>query len=324
MKWIKVTLETTTEAADVVSCLLIDLSVSGVEIEDKIPLTEEEKKQMFIDILPDLPEDDGVCFLHFYLEEGTDIDMLKRNIADGMTELAVFTNVGSGRISISETEDKDWQDNWKQYFKPFRADKHVLIKPSWEVLTEQQEDDLVIELDPGTAFGTGTHETTKLCIQSLGKYCKAGMKVLDVGCGSGILSILAKRLDASVITGVDVDANAIRISKENAEMNQINSESEDGILFLVGDMIEDFRFRAKLRETKYDLVVANILADIIVPLSAVVSEVMNPSGFFISSGILKTKQQAVEEALHSHGFQVMEVTSMGDWVSIAASFVKER
>lgn len=324
MKWIKVTLETTTEAADLVSDFLMDLSASGVEIEDKVPLTESEKQQMFIDILPELPEDDGICSLHFYMEEGTDFSELEKQIARGLKELELFTKVGSGKLSISETEDKDWQNNWKQFFKPFRAEEHVVIKPSWENLDFEQKGDLVIELDPGTAFGTGSHETTKLCIQNLVKYCKPKMNVLDVGCGSGILSILAKKLEAALVTGVDIDKNAVRVSEENAERNHITPNDADGIFLLSGNVIEDAAFREKLKHTLYDLVVANILADIIIPLSSVIAQLMVPGGYFISSGILHTKEQAVTKALLSHGFEIAEVTKMGDWVSITALAPKER
>lgn len=332
MKWIKMEMKTTTEAVDLVSVMLADLGVEGIEISDFVPLSEEDKQKMFIDILPELPEDDGSAVVSFYLDTDTDIEALKANIAVELAELRQFIDVGSGELSVSETEDKDWINNWKEFFKPFRVDDSIVIKPTWETLTEKKDGDLVVEIDPGTAFGTGAHETTKLCIWNLKKYIKKGDTVFDVGCGSGILSIISMLLGAGYAAAVDIDPIAVGVTAENAEVNKLTATvcEKDGeglpvftgksglIEVSDGNVIGDAALRAAVGLGKYDIVVANILADVIIPLSGVVREFMKPGALFISSGIINMKQEAVEAALRENGFEIVEVVTQGDWVSIVA------
>ena len=332
MKWIKMELKTTTEAVDMISVILGDLGVEGIEISDYVPLSEEDKQKMFIDILPELPEDDGSAVVSFYLDTDTDIEELKANIAVELSELRQFMNVGSGELSVSETEDKDWINNWKEFFKPFRVDDSIVIKPTWETLTEKKDGDLVVEIDPGTAFGTGAHETTKLCIWNLKKYLKKGDTVFDVGCGSGILSIISMLLGADYAAAVDIDPIAVGVTAENAEVNKLTAEicekneaglpvftGKSGLIEVVdGNVIGDRALRAAVGLQKYDIVVANILADVIIPLSAVAREFMKPGALFISSGIINMKQEAVEAALKENGFEIVEIVTQGDWVSIVA------
>lgn len=332
MKWIKMEMKTTTEAVDLVSVMLSELGVEGIEIADFVPLSEEDKQKMFIDILPELPEDDGSAVVSFYLETDTDIEALRANIAEGLSELRQFVDVGSGELSVSETEDKDWINNWKEFFKPFRVDDGIVIKPTWEELTEKKEDDLVVEIDPGTAFGTGAHETTKLCIGNLKKYLKDGDKVFDVGCGSGILSIISMLLGADYTAAVDIDPIAVDVTAENAAVNKLSAEickkDEKGLSIFTkqanmievtdGNVIGDAALRAAVGLHEYDIVVANILADVIIPLSAVAREFMKPGALFISSGIINMKQEAVEAALKENDFEIVEIVTLGDWVSIVA------
>lgn len=332
MKWIKMELKTTTEAVDFVSAMLEELGVEGIEITDYVPLSEEDKRKMFIDILPELPPDDGSARVSFYLDTGTDIEALKANIAEGLSELRQFVDTGSGELTVSETEDKDWINNWKEFFKPFRVDESIVIKPTWEELAEKRPGDLVVEIDPGTAFGTGAHETTKLCIGSLKKYVKPGTAVLDVGCGSGILSIISMLLSARYAAAVDIDPVAAGVTVENAGVNGLSARlcdrdvngvpvftgAADGIEVADGNVLEDEAFRAALGSASYDIVVANILADVIIPLSGVVKEFMKPDALFISSGIINTKREAVEAALRENGFEILEVNVQGDWVSFTA------
>jgi len=315
MKWTKLTLSTMAEAVDLVSNMLNELGIEGIEIVDNVPITERERKAMFIDILPELDTEDKTALVSFYLAEEASTQETIKKIQDGLVFLSEFTDVGSGLIEVSETEDLDWINNWKAFFKPFRVDDTIVIKPTWEKLDEVSEKDLVIEIDPGTAFGTGTHETTKLCILSLKKFMTSGAKLLDVGCGSGILSIIGAKLGASEVLGTDIDPIAVRVAYENAEVNHISTEV---FTILSGDIITDADLQQKVGMGCYDIVVANILADIIIPLSAEIGQHIIPGGIFISSGIINTKKELVKEAILKNGFKIIEMNEIGDWVSFVA------
>lgn len=325
MKWIKLTIDTTTDAVDFISAMLSELGIEGIEIDDNVPLTEDEKKQMFVDILPVMDEDDKTAKVNFYVEPSADIESLLMKVKEGLTEISGYVPVGSGNISISETEDKDWINNWKQFFKPFRIDDSIVIKPTWENLTDSKPGDLVIEIDPGIAFGTGSHETTKLCILGLKKYLKPGDYVLDAGSGSGILSIVANKLGAGYVLGVDIDPLATKSALENANVNKIKSSEwkvqeqdkapDTEVSFATGNIIEDHGIRTRIGKKKFDLVVANILADVIIPLSCVIGENLKDNGLFICSGIIDTKEEEVRTSLERNGFKILETNKMGEWVS---------
>lgn len=315
MKWTKFTLETTTQAVDLVSNMLDELGIEGIEIEDKVPITEEEKKEMFIDILPDLGEDDGKAIVSFYISDGEDKDSILSSVKEGLVELADFVEVGDMEIAVSVTEDKDWINNWKQYWKPFRVADDIIIKPTWETLEEKKENDLVIEIDPGTAFGTGSHETTKLCIQGLRKYITDETVLLDVGSGSGILSIIGLKLGAKSALGTDIDPNAIHAMYENAEVNGI---TEEEFVVKIGNIIDDQTLQEEVGMEKYDIVVANILADVIIPLSAEIGKHLKKDGLYITSGIINMKRDEVKEAIEKNGFTIVEENEMGEWVSFVA------
>lgn len=317
MKWTRFTLETTTEAVDLIGDMLNDLGIEGIEVNDKIPLSEEDKKKFFIDILPDLGEDDGMATVSFYVDDEKNTEELLDKVREGLKELSEYTNIGSGSITTDQTDDQDWINNWKAFFKPFRVDENILIKPTWEEATDLREGDLVIEIDPGISFGTGTHETTKLCITGLKQYLKPDTTVLDAGSGSGILSIIAKKLGAKEVLGVDIDPNATASAIENAMVNKLAIE-EGSLSFVTGNIIEDDGIRTKIGKGKFDLVVANILADVIIPLSEVIGENLKPDGIFIISGIIDVKEKAVREALLKNDFKILEVNRMNDWVSFIA------
>lgn len=322
MKWTKITIETTTEATDMLSYVLGEYGVEGIEVEDKIPLSEEDKQAMFIDILPELPPDDGVAYVSCYIDEnaskGIDIKDLCRYIQEQLNDMSAYMEVGTGKISIGETEDKDWMNNWKEFFHPFRLEDNIVIQPTWTEKADVNDNDIVINIDPGTAFGTGSHETTKLCISALKQYISKDKdtSVLDAGCGSGILSIIAAKLGASKIYGVDIDELAVKASIDNLKLNDI----DDGIYTIVkGNIIGDKEFADVVAGTgKYDIVVANILADVIIPLSGVVRRFMKDDGVFISSGIINTKEDEVRNALLDNGFEIVDVEHMGEWVSFVA------
>lgn len=314
MKWNKFTLKTTTEAEDLVISTLVDLGIEGVEIEDKQPLTEEDKKQMFVDILPDFPEDDGVAYLSFYLDEDADTEAILENVKKELEELRTFLEIGEGSIAASQTEDKDWINNWKEYFKQFYVDD-ILIIPSWEEVKEEDKDRLIIHIDPGTAFGTGMHETTQLCIRQIKKYVTEDTELLDVGTGSGILSIVALKLGAKHAVGTDLDPCALTAVEENKEANGIPVQA---FSMMIGNIIDDKATQDAVGYGKYDIVVANILADVLVPLTPVILNQMKPGGIYITSGIIEEKEEVVVRAVKEAGLELLEVTHQGEWVSVTA------
>ena len=314
MKWNKFTLKTRTDVEDIIISTLADIGIQGAEIEDKQPLTEEDKKQMFVDILPDMPEDDGVAYLNFYLDEDENVEEMLQKVKDELSELRNFVDIGEGTITTSQTEDKDWINNWKQYFKQFYVDD-ILIIPSWEEVKEEDKDRMIIHIDPGTAFGTGMHETTQLCIRQLKKYVTPETELLDVGTGSGILSIVALKLGAKHAVGTDLDPCAVPAVEENKEVNNIPTESFD---MMIGNIIDDKAIQDKVVYEKYDIVVANILADVLVPLTPVILNQMKKGGIYITSGIIDDKEETVVKAVKEAGLEVLEVTYQGEWVSVTA------
>lgn len=318
MKWKKYTIDTTTAAIDFISEMLDEKGVEGIEIVDNVPLTESETKGMFIDILPELPPDDGSAKVSFYLDyempEEEKAATLEQ-VREGLEEVALFVEAGPLTITEDETEDIDWVNNWKEFFHPFTVDD-ILIKPTWEEIPEEHKDKLLISIDPGTAFGTGTHETTQLCIRQIRKYLKPGMKVLDVGTGSGILGITALKLGASEVVGTDLDECAVTAAVENAEVNGISAEK---FTVLQGNIIDDKAIQDAVGYECYDLVVANILAPVIIMLQGEVARHMKPGTVFITSGIIDMKEEAVKEAFADNPeFELIEITHQGEWVSITA------
>ena len=315
MKWKKFTLTTTTEAVDLISYTLDELGIEGIEIEDNIPLTEKETKGMFIDILPELPPDEGVAKVSFYLDEDDDIPAMMAKVKEALEELKPFTDLGACTFAESETEDKDWINNWKQYFKPFTVD-HILIKPTWETVPEEHKDKLLIQIDPGTAFGTGMHETTQLCIRQLEKYVTPDSEVLDVGTGSGILGITALKLGAKHGFGTDLDENAITAVGENLEANGIAPEQ---FKVVQGNIIDDKAVQDEVKYEYYDIAVANILADVIIMLQKEIPVHIKKNGIFITSGIIDMKEEAVKAAFEANdAFEIVEITHQGEWVSVTA------
>lgn len=315
MKWTKFTLSTTTQAVDLISSLFDEIGIEGIEIEDNIPLTAAETKGMFIDILPELPPDEGVAKVSFYLEDLSNLEQILEQIEEGLDELSDFVDVGERTITMSETEDKDWINNWKQYFKPFTVDD-ILIKPTWEEIPEEHKEKLLIQIDPGTAFGTGQHETTQLCIRQLRRYLTPESEILDVGTGSGILGITALKLGAKHVLGTDLDENAITAVGENLEANQI---SKAQFKVIQGNIIDDQAVQDEVGYECYDIVVANILADVIIMLQKEIPVHLKKGGIFITSGIINTKEQAVKEALAcNEALEIVETTYQGEWVSITA------
>ena len=325
MKWTKFQIKTITEAEDIIISSLYDLGLEGAQIEDKVPLTALEKEQMFVDILPDCPEDDGIAYLSFFVEETedgslllnegkTDADAILKMVEEELENIRMFMDIGEGSVKVDETEDIDWINNWKQYFHQFYIDD-ILVIPSWEDVKAEDRDKMVLHIDPGTAFGTGMHETTQLCIRQLRKYITNETKLLDVGTGSGILAILSLMFGAKCAVGTDLDICAVEAVRENCESNGIDPAQFE---MMIGNIITDKAIQDRVGYGCYDIVVANILADVLVPLTPVIIHQLKPGGIYITSGIIDDKEQTVVEAVMKAGLKVLEVTYQGEWVSVTA------
>lgn len=325
MKWIRIRIKTTTEAEDIIISTLYDIGLEGAQIEDKIPLTALEKEQMFVDILPESPEDDGIAYLSFFVEkkedgsvevmgQPTDLETLLGSVKGELEDLRQFCDIGEGTVTVDETEDIDWINNWKQYFHQFYIDD-ILVIPSWEKMKAEDAGKTVLHIDPGTAFGTGMHETTQLCIRQLRKYITPETELLDVGTGSGILAILSLMFGAKHAVGTDLDVCAVEAVAQNCEANGIAPERFE---MLIGNIISDQEIRDKVGYGRYDIAVANILADVLVPLTPVIVDHLKEGGIYITSGIIDDKEETVVEAVKAAGLQVLEVTHQGEWVSVTA------
>ena len=325
MKWKKFKIKTTTEAEDIIISTLYDIGLEGAQIEDKVPLTAMEKEQMFVDILPEGPADDGIAYLSFFVEESENGELLMNggvvteeeilsSVKEELDSLRMFCDIGEGSIAVDETEDIDWINNWKKYFKQFYVDD-ILIIPSWEDVKPEDSDKMVIHIDPGTAFGTGMHETTQLCIRQIRKYVTPETKILDVGCGSGILGMLALKFGAAYSVGTDLDPCAIDATHENMEVNGIRKDQYE---IMIGNIIDDKAVQDKVGYETYDIVAANILAPVLVELTPVIVNQMKPGAVYITSGIIDDKEEMVVEAVKKAGLEVLEVTYQGEWVSVTA------
>ena len=315
MKWNKYSIKTTTEAVDLISCMLSEYGIEGIEIEDNVQLTQEEAKTMFVDFIPELPPDDGTARVNFYVDSDEDDNTILDKVKEGLEELRTFTDVGEGTITESQTEDKDWINNWKQYWHTFSIGD-LYIKPTWEEVTEEMKGHPVLSIDPGTAFGTGSHETTRMVIRQLQKYTTQNCQVLDVGCGSGILSVVALKYGAAHALGTDLDPNAIIASKENAQQNNIN---EADLEVIEGNIIDDTEIQDRCGYECYDIVCANILADVLIPLSSEITKHMKHGAYFIASGIIDSRENDVADAFRNNPeLDIVEINHDGEWVNITA------
>lgn len=325
MKWKKFKIKTVTEAEDIIISALYDIGLEGAQIEDRIPLTALEKEQMFVDILPDGPEDDGIAYLSFFVEEQEDGSLLLNDeqvtqdeivarVEEELESLRVFCEIGDGSIAVDETEDIDWINNWKQYFHQFYIDD-LLVIPSWEEVRPEDQGKMILHIDPGTAFGTGMHETTQLCIRQLKKFITPETQVLDVGTGSGILAILSLMYGAKHAVGTDLDPCSVEAVADNMRNNGIAPQQFE---MMIGNIITDKEVQDRVGYEKYDIVVANILADVLVLLTPVIVNQMKPGAVYITSGIIDDKESTVVEAVKAAGLEVLEVTCQGEWVSVTA------
>lgn len=326
MKWESFTIETKAAAEDFISAALASLGIQGVEIRDNVPLTKEEAHGMFIDtgddegksLMPKLPDSDAAQVIFYLDPEKDDIPAILQQVQKALEELKLTTDIGSAAISQSETEDKDWINNWKKYWHTFTIG-NLVIKPTWETVPENLQGRPVLSMDPGTAFGTGSHETTRMVIRELEQAVKGGELVLDVGCGSGILSLTALLFGADHAVGTDLDPNAKTAFMENAAINHFTPDRYDIVL---GDIVTDKAAADEIGYERYDIVCANILHDVLIPMSAVIDRHMKPGALLFTSGIIEAKEQAVREAIEANPhLQVLETYHDGEWVSITAKKV---
>lgn len=332
MKWMKFRIKTVTQAEDIIISTLYDIGLEGAQIEDKIPLTAWEKEQMFVDILPEEAEDDGIAYLSFFVEEtekassrskynflllnGEEItaEEILTQIKQQLDELKDFMDIGEGAVSVEETQDIDWINNWKQFFHQFSIDD-VLVIPSWEEIQVEDKDKMILHIDPGTAFGTGMHDTTQLCIRQLRKYVTPETNLLDVGTGSGILAILSLMFGAKRAIGTDLDPCAVDAVRENKKANNIK---EEDFSLLIGNIITDKEVQEQVGYECYDIVTANILAEVLVALTPVIVSQLKQGGIYITSGIIDDKEETVRKVVEAAGLEIVEVTYQGEWVSITA------
>ncbi len=325
MKWLKFKIKTLTDAEDIIISTLYDIGLEGAQIEDKVPLTAWEKEQMFVDIPPVSAVDDGIAYLSFFVEEKedgslevngetTDKETVLKQIEQELADLQMFMDIGEGTISIEETEDIDWINNWKQFFHQFYIDD-LLVIPSWEEVKETDKNKKILHIDPGTAFGTGMHETTQLCIRQIKKFLTPETVLLDVGCGSGILAIISLMYGAKKAVGTDIDPCAVEAVRQNMEVNGIKAED---FTMMIGNIITEKDVQDKVGYACYDIVVANILADVLLMLTPVITEQLKKGGIYITSGIIQEKEEVVVKAVGEAGLKVLEVTRQGEWVSVTA------
>ena len=325
MKWMKFRIKTVVDGEDLIISELYDRGLEGAQIEDKVPLSPLEKERMFVDIPPEPEADDGVAYLSFFVEERedgslnlggetADRESVLARIGEALSEVRNFMEIGEGSVTVSETEDIDWINNWKQFFHQFYIDD-LLVIPSWEEVRPEDRDKKILHIDPGTAFGTGMHETTQLCIRQLKKHITSETELLDVGTGSGILSIISLMYGIRHAVGTDLDPCAVEAVRENMEANRIAPERFE---MMIGNIITDKAVQDQVGYAKYDIVVANILADVLVPLTPVIVNQLKPGGIYITSGIIDNKEQTVRDAVEAAGLEVIEVTYQGEWVNVTA------
>lgn len=306
MEWHAIIIHTTNEAVDYIAERLYEIGVKGIEIIDPT-LTQEERDSLIVDYIDESLLKPETIKIICYFSSEEDIKEKIQIIEAQLLEIKKVVDIGTGIIETSVTKEEDWANNWKQYYKPFRVGENIVIKPTWETFNDLRKSDIVIEIDPGMAFGCGTHETTFMCIEHLQKYLKPGDHVIDVGCGSGILSIVSAKLGAKKIEAIDLDKAAVKVTKENVEWNKIGNI----VQVYHGDLIENVSEKA-------DLVVANIMADVIIILVDDLVRILKKEGLFITSGIIQGRAQEVQLKIESAGFELLEITQKGEWVALTA------
>ncbi|WP_341877426.1 50S ribosomal protein L11 methyltransferase [Defluviitalea saccharophila] len=312
MKWVRLTISTKSEAVEAISYALTNIGIPTIEIDDPndIALTMEKKNKTDWDYIDEellKNKDTDEVHIKAYLPEDTPYEEKIIQIQNSLNHIKQFLDIGKGTVKTDILHEEEWANSWKKYYKPLKIGKNILIKPSWEEYTPRDDDEVIIEMDPGMAFGTGTHETTSMCLELIEKYIAKGDVVFDIGCGSGILGIASAKLGASSVIGVDLDANAVKVAKNN-----VNSNNVQHIMKLYEGNLLD------VIDQKADIVVANIIADVIIELSQSVLEFLKTNGLFIASGIIRERLQDVKEAMDKNGLDIIDLYEKGSWCALAA------
>ena len=321
MNWIKIKIATTKKGIDFVSDIFDEAGISALEIEDNEEFLEvlEQTKPQWDFVEDDLYEEKSkACSVSAYIADSLSGKKTIGVIQDKINEAkAVDTSgiYGSLEIFIAVINEEDWAENWKKYFKPIPVGKNILICPAWEEVPEEYKTRTIFKIDPGMSFGTGTHETTRLCIVELEKYMKPESLVLDLGCGSGILSIISMMIGAKSAVAADIDENSVRIAGENALYNNIAKENYE---VYAGNVLADTKLRGKISGKKYELVLMNIIPDVIIPLLPFVKDLLADNGIVVLSGIISRYLADVETAVESCGLKIIEKSSENDWQCIVA------
>ncbi|WP_131006306.1 50S ribosomal protein L11 methyltransferase [Clostridioides difficile] len=312
--WIEVTIKTTTEAVEPITNILYEQGAGGAVIEDPKDFLFQKKNELDWDYIEEevfkKNEEDDVLIKTYVSEEKNVmefVEIIKQKVL-GLKDFGI--DIGEGSVSLDQVNEADWANAWKAYYKPTKVGQRVVVKPTWEDYA-MQDGDLIIELDPGMAFGTGTHETTSMCIRELEKYVNKDSKVFDIGCGSGILAIAAAKLGAKEVVAVDLDEVAVKVAKENVLENKV----EKSVSVMHGNLTDVIKDKA-------DVIVANIIADIIKILAKDVQNFMKEDAIFISSGIILDKVEEVKESLIENGFEIVEVQKLGEWSAIVSKLKK--
>ncbi len=312
--WIEVTIKTTTEAVEPITNILYEQGAGGAVIEDPKDFLFQKKNELDWDYVEEevfkKNEEDDVLIKTYVSEEKNVmefVEIIKQKVL-GLKDFGI--DIGEGSVSLDQVNEADWANAWKAYYKPTKVGQRVVVRPTWEDYA-MQEGDLIIELDPGMAFGTGTHETTSMCIRELEKYVNKDSKVFDIGCGSGILAIAAAKLGAKEVVAVDLDEVAVKVAKENVLENKV----EKSVSVMHGNLTDVIKDKA-------DVIVANIIADIIKILAKDVQNFMKEDAIFISSGIILDKVEEVKESLIENGFEIVEVQKLGEWSAIVSKLKK--
>lgn len=306
MEWHSLVIETKEEAIEAIADMLYSLEVKGIEIIDN-KLNDSEKEKLIVDYIDDRIIPSDVVKIICYFSDQEDIDEKIASVKMGLENIAQFIDIGECSITLGTTNEEDWANNWKRYYKPFKVGNSIVIKPTWEEYNKENNEEIIIEMDPGMAFGCGTHETTSMCIEHIEKNIKNDDTVLDIGCGSGILSIVAAKLGAKKVTGIDLDKAAVKVSQENVKLNGLDNK----ISIYHGDLISQ-------ENEKVDVAVANIMADVILILLDDIEKVLKKGGIFIASGIIQDRYSEIEEKILEKGFSILEKTEMSEWVAVTA------